>query len=162
VPAISVYKQQLKNRNPGLHQGCQMVYFKTKSPVLVHFGRSLNGKVWYFLRPFGILCSHLLYFMAVWYIFRAFTTLSAFWYFESRKIWQPWSTWEIGPCSVRVRSYSLPCADREYLEVVAWLHACVDVGVCLPVRSKHDVSWKKPSQQMVFSTLKPALIMWRD
>jgi hypothetical protein len=30
-------------------QGCQMVYFQTKTPVLVHFGRPLNKTFIYFI-----------------------------------------------------------------------------------------------------------------
>jgi hypothetical protein len=33
-------------------QGCQMVYYHTKPPALVHFGRPLNGKFRYLLWPF--------------------------------------------------------------------------------------------------------------
>jgi hypothetical protein len=39
------------------------------NPVLVHFGSPLNEKYWYLSWPFGTLCGHLFYFMAIWYIY---------------------------------------------------------------------------------------------
>jgi hypothetical protein len=38
-------------------------------PIWVNFGGPWNGKYWYILWPFGIFNSHLVYFVAVWYIF---------------------------------------------------------------------------------------------
>jgi hypothetical protein len=56
-----------------------MVCFQTKkSQIWVNFGGPLNGKCWYILRPFGIVCCHLLYF-------------SQFWMLGPRKICQPCS-----------------------------------------------------------------------
>jgi hypothetical protein len=58
-----------------------MVYFKTRSPVLAYFGRSLNGKlsfvtIGFILWQFGIFCGLLIEF-------------PHFGTFVSRKIWQP-------------------------------------------------------------------------
>jgi hypothetical protein len=51
-----------------VNQGCQMVYFQTKNPILVIFGRSCNRRCWSILRPFGIFYGHLRHFMAIRYI----------------------------------------------------------------------------------------------
>jgi hypothetical protein len=40
-------------------QGCQMVYFQTKTPIWVNFGEPWNGKGWHILWPFGIYYGHL-------------------------------------------------------------------------------------------------------
>jgi hypothetical protein len=69
-------------------QGCQMVYFKTKLPVLAHFGSPLKGKIFY---------DNLVCFVAVCFIswqfdipmFWQFVKKFQFWYIVSRKIWQP-------------------------------------------------------------------------
>jgi hypothetical protein len=45
--------------------------------------------IWNILWPFGIFCGHLVYFVTIWYISRAFGTFSPFWYVIPRKIWQP-------------------------------------------------------------------------
>jgi hypothetical protein len=42
------------------HQCCQMVDFQTKVPIWVNFGRSCNGRWWYF-------CGNFVYFTAKWY-----------------------------------------------------------------------------------------------
>jgi hypothetical protein len=54
-------------------QGCQMVYFQTKTPNLGKFWRALEWKmmvyfivIWNILRSFGIFYGHLVYFMAIW------------------------------------------------------------------------------------------------
>jgi hypothetical protein len=51
-------------------QGCQMVCFLTKNTNLGKFWRVLQWKMlvyfmadWSILRPFGIFCGHLIYFM---------------------------------------------------------------------------------------------------
>jgi hypothetical protein len=49
-------------------QGCQMVYFQTQIPIWVNFGGYFNGRFWYILWPFGVFCSHLVYFVAIWCI----------------------------------------------------------------------------------------------
>jgi hypothetical protein len=46
-----------------LLQGCQVAHFQTKPPVLVHFGRPLNGKFWCLIWPFGILYGTWVYFV---------------------------------------------------------------------------------------------------
>jgi hypothetical protein len=46
-----------------------------KPEIWVNFGGSCNGRCWYtyfmtigsYLRPFGIFCRHLVYFVAIWY-----------------------------------------------------------------------------------------------
>jgi hypothetical protein len=47
--------------------------FKPKIPIWVNFGRSRNGTFYchlmYILRPFGIFCGYLVYFMVIWYVF---------------------------------------------------------------------------------------------
>jgi hypothetical protein len=40
-----------------------------KIPIWVNFGGSCNGRCWYILWTFGLFCSHLVYFMVIWYIF---------------------------------------------------------------------------------------------
>jgi hypothetical protein len=74
----------------GLPDGIHI--FKPKNPNLGKFWSVLQWKMFVYLvtilsilRPFGIFCGHLVYFMVVWYIF------SPFWYDAARKIWQPWS-----------------------------------------------------------------------
>jgi hypothetical protein len=56
----------------GGRQGCQMVYFYTKNPNLGKFWMCLQWKmlvyfmaIWSILRPFGIFCGRLLYFMVI-------------------------------------------------------------------------------------------------
>jgi hypothetical protein len=56
--------------------------------------------VWPNLRPFGIFCGHLVYFVAIWYILWSFGTFcghlvyfSPFWYVVPKKIWQPCIGW---------------------------------------------------------------------
>jgi hypothetical protein len=67
-----------------LLQGCQIVYFQTKNQNLGKFWRAFEWKmlvylmtIRYILRPFGIVCGHLVYF-------------SHFGMFGLRKNWQPW------------------------------------------------------------------------
>jgi hypothetical protein len=50
-----------------------------------NFWKPGNATLWYHLWPFGILCDHLLYFMAIGYIFRSFVKFPPFWYIISRK-----------------------------------------------------------------------------
>jgi hypothetical protein len=64
-----------------LHQGCQMVYFQAKNPNLGKFWRVVKWKMfglfktfWSILRLFGIFCSHLVCFVAVWYILWSFNS----------------------------------------------------------------------------------------
>jgi hypothetical protein len=55
-------------------QGCQMICFQTKNPNLVIFCRVLQFwymhlmAIWSILRPFGLFCDHLVYFVTIWYI----------------------------------------------------------------------------------------------
>jgi hypothetical protein len=56
-----------------------MIYFQTKKS---QFGKILEGlpkedvgtsmAIWSILLPFGIVCGHLVYFVAIWYILRSF------------------------------------------------------------------------------------------
>jgi hypothetical protein len=53
-----------------------MAYFQTKNPTLGKFWRDLQWKIlvkimaiWSLLRPFGIFCAHLVYFMVILNIF---------------------------------------------------------------------------------------------
>jgi hypothetical protein len=70
-------------------QGCRMLYFQTKNPDLGNFWMVLQWNIleYYmfglFFRLFDIICDHLVYFMAIWYIF------SPLWYVVPRNIWQP-------------------------------------------------------------------------
>jgi hypothetical protein len=63
---------RISEKQQAAHQGCQIVYLRTKNTNFVTFW---NIKFWYILWTFGILCDHLLYFMAsgyfcgFWYIF---------------------------------------------------------------------------------------------
>jgi hypothetical protein len=81
-------------------QCCQVVYFQI--PLWVKFGRSCNGRCWYFygcvvyftakwylLWSFGIFCGHLVYFVVVSYILWSFGIFFPFWYVVQSKIWQP-------------------------------------------------------------------------
>jgi hypothetical protein len=68
-------------------QGCQMVCFQTKNPNLGKFWRVSQWKMmvyfmdtWSILRSFVIFCGHLVQFVV---------SLFPFWYFVTRKIWQP-------------------------------------------------------------------------
>jgi hypothetical protein len=42
--------------------------FKPKIPVWVNFGGPWNGKYWYMLWTFGIVCGHLVDFFPFWYV----------------------------------------------------------------------------------------------
>jgi hypothetical protein len=74
-----------------LHQGCQMVCFKTKNEIRKNLGGACNGRYWLYilctfwsiLRPFDIFYGLLIYFVVVRYIF------PLFWYIVPRQIWQP-------------------------------------------------------------------------
>jgi hypothetical protein len=69
-------------------QGCQMVYFQTKIPILGKFLDGLametDGKFW----PFGLFYGHFVYFMVVWYVWGSLGIFFPFWYVVQRKIWQ--------------------------------------------------------------------------
>jgi hypothetical protein len=65
-----------------LKQGCQMACFETKNPNLGKFWRVFQWKmlvyfvaIWFILRPFGIVCARLVYFMVSCYIFHRFGML---------------------------------------------------------------------------------------
>jgi hypothetical protein len=57
--------------------------FKPNIQIWVNFGGTCNGRCWYILwafglrilRPIGLLCGHLVYFMALGYIFPGFGML---------------------------------------------------------------------------------------
>jgi hypothetical protein len=61
-------------------QGCQMAFFQTKNPSLGKFPGPCNGRtmlvyfksIWSTLRPFGIFCGDLAYFLVIWFIFSRF------------------------------------------------------------------------------------------
>jgi hypothetical protein len=40
------------------------------------------------VRPFGLFYGHLVYFVAIWYVFWLFGIFFPFWYVAPRKIWQ--------------------------------------------------------------------------
>jgi hypothetical protein len=65
-----------------------MVYFQTENPNLGKFWRALEWKM-----LIHIIYVHLEYFTAIWYILwpfgNAVVIYSTFWYFVTRKIWQP-------------------------------------------------------------------------
>jgi hypothetical protein len=66
--------------------------FKPKIPIGVNFGRSWNGRCWFMLWPFGMFYGHLVYFMAIWYMYLISGNLEyfpPFWYIVPRKLWQP-------------------------------------------------------------------------
>jgi hypothetical protein len=70
-------------------QGCQMVYFQKQNQNLGKFWRVLQWKIlvyfmaiWSIFRPFGIL-------LALWYILWSFGVFSLLCYILTRKIWQP-------------------------------------------------------------------------
>jgi hypothetical protein len=94
-------------------QGCQMVYFQTKHPVLVHFGRLLNGNALNLLCPFEILCGRLLYFKAIRYTLCTPVPLSPFWYIVSIAIWQPC----FGVDCAKERSISFCCSIASKIDL---------------------------------------------
>jgi K+-transporting ATPase A subunit len=53
-----------------------MAYFQAKNPNLGKFWRDLQRKI-------GIICGPLVYFVAIWYLYRFFAV--------PKKIWQPWN-----------------------------------------------------------------------
>jgi hypothetical protein len=86
-PSMVVLRRDGRRRN----QGCQMVYFQTKNPVLGKFWRALDWKmsiyfkdIWNILQTFGIFYNCLVHFVFIRYFFR-------FWYHSPRKIWQSWA-----------------------------------------------------------------------
>jgi hypothetical protein len=62
--------------------------FKPEIPIWINFGRSCNGRCWYFMAIFSILRSngifhgHLVQFVVIGILFRL-------WHVVLRKIWQP-------------------------------------------------------------------------
>jgi hypothetical protein len=65
-----------------LHQGCQMVCFQTKIPILGKFWRVLKWKIlvyfmtiWSILLLLEIFYVHLVYFVVIWYNFSRFGIL---------------------------------------------------------------------------------------
>jgi hypothetical protein len=74
--AKSGFPQSLTLKKQELMQGCQMVYFQTKNSTLGKFWRVLQWTmlvyfmaIWSILRSFGIFYGHLIYFVAIRYIF---------------------------------------------------------------------------------------------
>jgi hypothetical protein len=61
--------------------------FKPNVQIWVNFGRTCNGRSWYFLRPFCLVSGQMVYFMAILWSFGIFLQ---FRYVVPRKIWQPW------------------------------------------------------------------------
>jgi hypothetical protein len=53
--------------------------FKTKIPIWVNFGRSCNGKYWYFNGHFGLFHGQIVYFMSILYILWWFGIFFPFW-----------------------------------------------------------------------------------
>jgi hypothetical protein len=53
------------------------------------FGGSRNEKYWYILGTFSLFYSHLVFFLAIWYILWSFGIISHV--LVCWKIWQPWS-----------------------------------------------------------------------
>jgi hypothetical protein len=51
-----------------LGAGLPVGIFSNQNPNLGKFGRAWNEKGWYFLRPFGTFCGHLVHFVVIWYI----------------------------------------------------------------------------------------------
>jgi hypothetical protein len=47
-----------------------------------------NGKFWYLFVQFGIICSHLLYFILIWYMCGSY--FFPILVYGIKKIWQPW------------------------------------------------------------------------
>jgi hypothetical protein len=66
-----------------------MVFFISKMPILVHFGRPLGGNFWFISGPFGMLlhqgCVSLPFGIFVAFLVQFFS----FWFVAQRKIWQP-------------------------------------------------------------------------
>jgi hypothetical protein len=51
---------------------CRAARWYTKNPIAGQFWRALEWKMFDILRPFGILCGHLVCFMVIWNIERIF------------------------------------------------------------------------------------------
>jgi hypothetical protein len=69
-------------------QGCQMVYFHTKTPK--YFRRQYLEKIDIFYDNYiHTLCGHLLDSVAIWYIMWPNGIFYPFWYIASREFWQP-------------------------------------------------------------------------
>jgi hypothetical protein len=71
-PSMVVLRRDGRRRN----QGCQMVYFQTKNPVLGKFWRALDWKmsiyfkdIWNILQTFGIFYNCLVHFVFIRYFF---------------------------------------------------------------------------------------------
>jgi hypothetical protein len=79
----------------GLPDGCIL---RPKIAIWVNFGGACNRWCWYIVRTFGLLYSHLIYFMVIWYILRQFGTYIPFWYITTRKIWQPYCCYSEDKC----------------------------------------------------------------
>jgi hypothetical protein len=84
LPPIKLPRHLLMYPN---HQGYQMVYFQTKNPNLGKFWRVLQWKmlvyfmaIWYIFRTFGIFYGTLVYFEVIWYIFTVLVQFLPFWY----------------------------------------------------------------------------------
>jgi hypothetical protein len=59
--------------------------FKPKIPFWVNFGRSCNGRCWYFLRPLCLFYGQIVYFMAIWYIMWSFGIFFPVWVYCTEK-----------------------------------------------------------------------------
>jgi hypothetical protein len=104
--AFAIYKYIRYPWVPLSSKVARWLYFKPKIQIWVNFVGYCNGRCWYSLRPFGIFYNHLLYIMAILYIFWLFGIFPPFWYVVARKIWQP--------CSVHGRFIN--CLTRSVTE----------------------------------------------
>jgi hypothetical protein len=71
-----------KNVRQPFEQGCQMVYFQTKIPISVHFGRPWNYE-------FGVFSVHLEFVLPFLYFCGIVDIFFTFWFVVRSKIWQP-------------------------------------------------------------------------
>jgi hypothetical protein len=65
-PSLRLTKKGFYNLCAGLPDGGDI--FTPKIPIWVNFAGSFNGRRWYILLPFGLLCGQLVYVIAIWSI----------------------------------------------------------------------------------------------
>jgi hypothetical protein len=127
---------------PGLPDG---IFFKPKIPIWQSFGGPWNGKGWYILRPVGIYYVHLVHFIAIWKFSGNLVYFTSFWYFVSRKIWQPCTKLVTRKLSIssRLFNYVLPIESRVDIsfgennaQKFAQKFAQIRLKICLKNRQK--------------------------
>jgi hypothetical protein len=72
-----------------LVQGCQMVYFQIKITNLGIFWKGLGWKILVYFMAIWYFYAILVCLRAIWYVCGHLDIFSQFWFFASRKFWQP-------------------------------------------------------------------------